>query len=283
MLVIFASENQIGFQRTYDGQIANSTCEVGTSKIIDVVQDKTASGRFYVGTDSGDIIVFFARIQDKHNIGCDIIGKIVGEGEERYKLQVLNQFIVKYFNDGLFHIYNITNTRMNEGMEEFAKVNYVKHKPQYPTNAEESLSSFEIVETSSKQGNNLVVRIPGTSSQILVLEVLNPEIRAEGWAESLIQNQSFVFIFCILVVLGYQCLGKKKSSKSAAARSYSKLDREHETGTSTNKQLNELQNRLRGLDSTAERLDKLGKDYGHHEEGKPTRRAKYGNKIDFLE
>lgn len=59
-LNLFANDHQVGFLRAFDGQIANETCLVTDSIITTLDFDQEVTGRFYVGTESGDIYVFSA-------------------------------------------------------------------------------------------------------------------------------------------------------------------------------------------------------------------------------
>lgn len=67
-LIVFASETNIGFLRAYDGDLATSQCEVGTSKIVALDLDKENNSRFFVGTDEGEIVAYATRFQERGEI-----------------------------------------------------------------------------------------------------------------------------------------------------------------------------------------------------------------------
>lgn len=75
---VFSQGSTMGFLRAIDGQIAKSSCEVGNHRIISITHDLSIQGRFYVGIDTGDVIVF-TLATDKQKIGCNIEGKIAGD------------------------------------------------------------------------------------------------------------------------------------------------------------------------------------------------------------
>ena len=67
-LIVFSSDTNIGFLRAFDGDLASSHWEVGTSKIVSIDFDKDSTSRFYVGTDQGEIIAFAVKSQEKNTI-----------------------------------------------------------------------------------------------------------------------------------------------------------------------------------------------------------------------
>jgi hypothetical protein len=75
---ILSQGSTMGFLRAMDGQVAKSSCEVGNHKIISIAHDNYIHGRFYVGINTGDIIVF-TLTAEKQKIGCNIEGKIAGD------------------------------------------------------------------------------------------------------------------------------------------------------------------------------------------------------------
>ena len=294
-LTIFSDGNHIGFLRAIDGQIASSACEVGTNKIVSISHDKNSHSRFYVGTESGDIIVFLVRSSDKNNIGCDVEGKIIGDKGSDYSIYALNQFLIKYHPEGLFHIYNTTEAKLNPSMAEFAKVNFVKYKPSHLRNNLNTTEDIEIFETPSQQGNRIAVRVPGVDNQIIVLEIINPEIRVNSWAMVIVDNKAFVFAFAMIIVFGYQCYFKGNQKIATPKKDISKAKSGYEA--KNNEALDQLAEKLKGLDMNAEMIHKMTSDsmagldpIGELESmtglaPTPKRHAqkKYGNKVDFLE
>ena len=119
----------MGFLRAYDGQMVKASCEVGTHKIISIAHDPKIHGRFYVGTENGDIIVF-SLTQSRKSIGCSIEGKIAGEPSTNYHLYPLNRFMIKVESSGEMHIYNITDTKIEGQIPDFTTVSMTKYKPE---------------------------------------------------------------------------------------------------------------------------------------------------------
>lgn len=208
MLVLFSSRNQVGFLRAYDGQIAATRCEVGTANIVTMDFDKEILGKFYVGIDTGEIIAFNANTHDKNDIGCEIEGKIMGDLSDNYKLSVLKQFIVRVNPKGDFDVYNVTSAKLNPTMIEYSAVSHVKYKPYYPETDLNQPSVIEIIDDIilAPEGNVVLVRIPGSSTKLMLIEVLGSGVANESFTLMILRNKPILIGVSISLVLLFQFL-----------------------------------------------------------------------------
>lgn len=275
MLTIFASENKIGFIRAYDGQVASTTCEIGTSVIRSISHDKQNPGRFYVGTNTGEVIAFEAKPREKNDMSCDIVGKLVGEETVSHSLHSLKQYLVKY---------NITNAKLDPTVENFAKVNFSKYKLESVEKERGNSTSSELKSMDFAMGNHLLARVPGSKNKLVMLDVLNKDIKADSWVLLIVENKAIVFAVCIVIVVGYKLM-QVRSSNSKKIPSKGFRNQRDDSGL-TSDSLRSLQEKLAGLGQKAEHLDKVEHDLrglgGGNRFSKP-KTNRLGNKVRFLE
>jgi hypothetical protein len=280
-LSIFSNANEIGFMRVIDGKVATSSCEVGTDRIVSIAHDNSAPGRFYVGTESGDLISFAMRTHEKNEISCDIEGKMVGAEGKDYSMLVLNQYLIKVHRNGVFHMYNITEAKKNPSMVEFAKLSYVVYKPPHLKLENDSSEMLVCLETQSSEGNTIAIVSPRFKNQLIVMDVINPKERIDSWANVVVDNKSAVFALTIAIVLGYQFLFKRSTPSASKNLQKERMSR----AKNENSALDKLSERLKGLDQAAELVDKLAQDQRIKGESvkKKHPKQRFGNRIDFLE
>mmetsp|Transcript_4682 Transcript_4682/g.3938 ORF Transcript_4682/g.3938 Transcript_4682/m.3938 type:complete len:485 (+) Transcript_4682:49-1503(+) len=282
VFTIFSRGSSMGFLRTFDGQMVKSSCEVGTQQIISIAHDPSLHGRFYVGTENGDIIVF-SLTQNKKKIGCSIEGKITGEPSNHFHLYPLNRFLVKVENNGEMFIYNITDTKVEGKQSVFGSIKSTKYKPVELEGQELSFLNPRAIVTSRSSSITFHVSQEGKLGELTVIEIVDPAISSESFLAQIVENKAVVVVVPILVVLFYHMFIKKSDYVRRETNSRKK-DPFNTPSDDPTDRIDALSKRLESLGQTSELFDKMGKDPSNFDPGRSQRRKeKFGNKIDFLE
>jgi len=67
-LTLYTSGNKIRFMRVFDGKVAPTVCSVNGTDIVNIAFDSSASGRFFVSTQNGDIHTLQAKTRMRNDI-----------------------------------------------------------------------------------------------------------------------------------------------------------------------------------------------------------------------
>ena len=220
---------------------------------------------------------------------------MVGEPSKDYSILVTKQMVFRYNKNGDLNVHNITSAKLNPNINEYSKINSVVYKPYYPQTESNEVSNLDIIESTSDAGNIVLLRVPGTKSKLLFMEVVNNEIIPEGLMVTVMKNKTFMFISWLFLVLGYQFFRKKGVFKSKIHQSHKETTKQKESINPTleklsqfndDKYLEAIAQRLKGLDDTAERLTKFTEDSSDLRSAARNlnpNRDKYKNKVDFLD
>ena len=264
---IAQSQDTIGFMRAYDGQIANSVWELGTHKIVALEHDTVNHGLFYVGIETGEIIVLRANTENKNEITCNIHGKLASgnmptsnESTENYSIKSLKQFLIKYTDKGVFKVYNLTDLTPESGIAEYAKIEPVDYTPDYETMNIVNNTSVGLMELPTVQGNDVIFRPPGTNNELMIIEVINQIVVEQSWLSQLFDNRAFMFAIAIIVVFVYRMFtaSQKKPSRKSLKNDFKSQNDSSISNKSD--QLSEIAKRIQKLDSMTESVSKYTED-----------------------
>lgn len=204
-LTLFTSQDKIGFMRAFDGLIAPAFWSINGTTIKSIDFDQRVSGKFYVAATDGHIYTLRATTIGKNDIRWDFMGKIQGNPLDSLNVLMLKNKLLLSYSDasGAFQVFNITKAASTETEIDYSEVFPISFTPNYPLKGEKQDIPLSIVETPTESGHELVLRIPGKEDKLILLDVINKEIKGIPVIFDYIANRGFMFALWIVFVACY--------------------------------------------------------------------------------
>jgi hypothetical protein len=123
------------------------------------------------------------------------MGKIQGNPEDSLNILMLKNKLLLSYSDvsGTFQVFNITKATNTETEIDYSEVFPISYTPNYPNKGENQDVTLNIVETPTESGHELVLRIPGKEDKLILLDVINKEVKGIPVIFDYIANRGFMF------------------------------------------------------------------------------------------
>ena len=174
-LTLFTSNDKFSFIRNIDGAISTAHWSVDNTEIIGAAFNKVDIGELFIATKSGKIYLFLALQK-----AWDMIANFTAEVSDISNIKGLHKiFLSNDDNTGELSIFSSTNLIIINGTIDLSNINHLKYKPNYPKvnlndlNSKFKAHSLDLVEDQFEFGYNLLIRVPGTTNKVMLIDLIN--------------------------------------------------------------------------------------------------------------
>lgn len=263
-LTLFTSEDKIGFMRAFDGLIAPAFWSVNGTSITSIDFDQRVSGKFYVAATNGQIYTLRATTVGKNDIRWDFMGKIQGNPEDSLNILMLKNKLLLSYSDvsGTFQVFNITKATNTETEIDYSEVFPISYTPNYPNKGENQDVTLNIVETPTESGHELVLRIPGKEDKLILLDVINKEVKGIPVIFDYIANRGFMFALWIVLIACYLICKNRWTSEDETNNDISGIKKQLEKNKSIQEQkLEEISKKLAFFEKATNDMSSFNSDF----------------------
>lgn len=222
---------------------------------------------------------YMQRLVNKADIECAHIGEIQGNPDTSSQVLKLKKLLLTYgAPNGEFQVYNTSEAISFENKLDFRTVFPVSFSPQYPEIKDGLNTTIELDVSETPTGHELLIRVPGSNSQLIVVEVIDTVYKGEPWFLEYLMNKGFIFTVIIMVILAYNLC---KTRGSTEDKSVAGLRKTIEKSKSLQEsKIDEISEKLAFFEKNTEEMNAfLANTQGAYGEGdlKPTLKMQKNN------